>query len=198
MSENNSDRASWHVRWLRDGRLEFSGTFNPEDFDHYYGLPLITSSRSDRTLIAVPEYIPSGFYRNLIREINYAYSYQLYTSTYICLRKLFENLIIELLRTNFGTAELELYYREDRNRFQDFSVLLQNLSDKTPDFSQYTGGFDQRFFQFLLDFRERANSNAHTIDIINDPQYFEDNKERINDYFTLLCDVLRRISAVQV
>jgi hypothetical protein len=194
MSENDTDRARWQVRMLGDGRFIFSGTFKPEDFNHFLGIPIATSSRVvPSPLINIPAHLPSGFYSDLIKEINMAYSYFLYTSTYVCLRKLFENLVIELLRTRYGTAELPLYYDANRGRFQDFSILLDNLRGKSADFRQYTTGIDDHFFSFITDLRERANSNAHSIDVIREPKYFEDNKDMLNQYIVLLCDVHRRI-----
>ena len=156
-------------------------------------LQAMTGQVSGTQLISIPQHLPSPFFRELIDEINKAYSTALYTSTWVCLRKLFENLLIEMLRVRYGTTNIDLYYWEDKGRFHDFSVLTENLESRISDFRSYTDAFDQRFFDFLKSFREQANRPAHSIDILTDPNDFENKKSEINHYASLLCDVIRRI-----
>ncbi len=62
------------------------------------------------------------FYNELRDEINKAYQMRLFTSVMLLVRKLFENLIIEILRMKYPynkTGNLEIYYLENDRRFQN-------------------------------------------------------------------------------
>ena len=53
-------------------------------------------------LILVPNY-PDIFYKKLIEEINFQYITKHSMSLSVLMRKLFENLIIDILRKKYGT-----------------------------------------------------------------------------------------------
>jgi len=72
-------------------------------------------------------WVPDDFYGKLVDEINYLFLSRHLISTYILIRKLLENLIIDILRKKYGTASLNLYYDPTRRRFNDFAVLLESL-----------------------------------------------------------------------
>jgi len=156
-------------------------------------MQLMSGQISRTRLITMPQSLPSTLFQKLIDEINNVYSAGYYTSTWVCLRKLFENLLIELLRTKYGTSRIDLYYNESKRRFNDFSVLIKNLSDNVSEFQMYTLEFNNYFFNFLDNFREQANRTAHSIDIIEDHDKIDELSTSINHYCTLLCDVIRRI-----
>lgn len=198
MSED-SDLRSIEIKQRVNGSpyVRLSGTFSLDAIQHISGLLGGESTAQvikRPPLIEIPSVLPSQFFKSLISEINVAYTYQLYTSTYVCLRKLFENLIIELLRKKFGTTELNLYYWSEKGRFHDFSKLIENFESKVNDFRLHTSSFDQSFFDFLKNFREVASANAHSIDIYTDSKEFEDKRERMNHCVALLCNVINGIT----
>ena len=49
----------------------------------------------------------------------------MYQSTTILLRKLFENLLIDLLRTKYGSQKVEFFYNTEQNRFLEFYQLIK-------------------------------------------------------------------------
>ncbi len=51
-------------------------------------------------------WVPDDFYGKLVDEINYLFLSRHLMSTYILIRKLLENLIIDILRKKYGTASL--------------------------------------------------------------------------------------------
>jgi len=83
-------------------------------------------------------WLPDDFYKRLVDEINYLYINQFPMSLSILIRKLLENLIIDILRKKYGTHDLQLYYDSSRGRFHDFSVLLKNLDSKKEEFHYIT------------------------------------------------------------
>lgn len=197
MADKDSSEISVTYTRKADGSLEYSaaGTLDPRYAAKYLPVSVTNTVTFEVPLIAYPQNLPNDFYRKLIGELNTAYSHQLYTSTYMCLRKLFENLIIDLLRKKFGTGAnvLCLYYWADKGRFTDFSVLIENLENKVADYNAYTTSFDQHFFDFLKNFKDVANANAHSLDIYSDSKTIEEMKEKINHYLELFCCVIDRI-----
>jgi hypothetical protein len=104
------------------------------------------------------------FYSPLITDINACYKSRVYDAVLVLTRKLFENLLIELLRGHFGMEEISLFYIEEQGRFQPFSNLLENAKERSDDLRMYNPDIAS-----LLDemerFREKGNASAHSIDV---------------------------------
>ena len=48
-----------------------------------------------------------------------------------------ENLVIDILRTRYpqsGEGNLDIYFIKEDHRFQDFTMLIENLEDRKNDF----------------------------------------------------------------
>ncbi len=110
------------------------------------------------------------FYNKLRDEINDAYKMGLFTSVMLLSRKLFENLLIEILRIKYPpnqSGNLEIYFIKNGQRFQNFTVLLKNIEDKKSDFT-----VDEPLITEIISrikpFRKDANSSAHSIIIVSD------------------------------
>jgi len=128
------------------------------------------------------------FYKPLLLEINLAFRYGMVISLAVLIRKIFENLIIDILRKKYGTKELTLYYDPSRRRFQEFSVVLENFRIKRDDFLHITDKIDM-VIKDIQEFRETGNANAHSIDVMSDTGYYKTKQRTIQ--FSLL--VLIRI-----
>ncbi len=104
------------------------------------------------------------FYRELKEEINKCYKLGAFTATFILSRKLIENLLIDVLRLKFpvNKGNLEIYYRTDKKRFNDFAVLLENLENKKNEFGIDKENIEE-FLKLVKPFRPSANSNAHSL-----------------------------------
>ena len=126
-------------------------------------------------------------------EINKAYGYWLYTASIVLLRKLFENLIIDLLRTRYGVKKLELFYNEDKGMHYNLSTLIENLKDNISDFKMFTRAFNDDFFRFIHDLREKAGGSAHSIDISTNSKTLYNWKDAINQYTKLLRSVIQKV-----
>jgi|GEM_PF-1203300 len=138
-------------------------------------------------------WIPDDFYEELIGEVNRAYAYQLPMALSILIRKLLENLVIDILRKKHGTANLTLYYEPSRRKFNDFSVLLQNLDDKKADFHYITPSLDKSFINDLHRYRETGNSGAHSIDTNLTVEQFKADRDKINYLVRLLLKIFQRL-----
>lgn len=105
------------------------------------------------------------FYSDLAFQINMAYGYGIHCAVLVLVRKIFENLLIDLLRARYGMKRLELFFWKERGMHHSLSVLIKNLSENVSDFRPFTSAFDDEFFKFLNDLREKAGASAHSIHV---------------------------------
>lgn len=138
-------------------------------------------------------WIPNDFYKKLFDEINRLYAYNFPMSLSVLIRKLLENLIIDILRKKYGTSELSLYYDPSKHRFHDFSTLLKNLKSKKTDFNYITSSLNDHFIHDLNHYRETGNSAAHSIDVNLTTERLEGDKEKVNYIVQLLLRILQNI-----
>jgi hypothetical protein len=111
----------------------------------------------------------------------------------ILIRKLLENLIIDILRRKYGTAELSLYYDTSRRRFHDFSFLMRKLDSKKDDFRYISAGLDSSLIRRIDRYRETWNSGAHSIDIDLSIDQTSKDKDEINYLVQFLLRILQNI-----
>lgn len=110
------------------------------------------------------------FYNELRSEINKAYQERLFTSVMLLSRKLFENLIIEILRMKYPPnkpSNLEIYYLVNDQKFQNFTILLKNIEERKSDFT-VDEHLVTEIISLIKPFRKGANANAHSIIIVSD------------------------------
>lgn len=139
-----------------------------------------------KTLLVDNKYFQDKFYVDLVKEINGAYQCGLPSATWILLRKIVENLLIDCLRAKYGMARLDMFYRSDKRRFQDFSKLLLNFKENLDDFKPYSASIDSKLITILEQFKEIGNSHAHSIDLLATPESIEKQKAEINYVINLL------------
>lgn len=101
-----------------------------------------------------------------IAEVNKAYDKGCFTSAYMLIRKVIENLIIDILRAKYpesgGIANKELYYNVSQHRFLDFSVILDNLYKKRNDFGIDGKKIIERLNQLCKELKNDANYKVHS------------------------------------
>lgn len=136
-----------------------------------------------------------NYYSKLVFEINRAFGYGLYTATLVLVRKLFENLIVDLLRTRYGMKRIDVFYWKERHMHHSLSTLISNLRGNVEDFKIYTDAFDRdkNFFRFLDEIKEKADAGAHSLEILPDPDKNKVWKPSMNKYIELILWVIQRI-----
>jgi hypothetical protein len=108
--------------------------------------------------------VPGTFYPELVENINQCYSLGIYDATLVLTRKLLENLLIDILRDQYGKQKIDLYYLPGNHRFRNFSGLIDNFDKNLGDFKHLSGGLDSDFIDELNSFRQDANAEAHSIE----------------------------------
>lgn len=138
------------------------------------------------------------FYISLITEINTAYKINLWTSTKILLRKLFENLLIELLRERYRNDSTKTSFYYSKGQYQSFQNLKEAFKDANVlnDIGQFDQTIvkDKSFIPFLEKIRLHGDKNAHTMEIIHDSEEIKELKDDINNYSALLVRLINKIS----
>jgi len=113
------------------------------------------------------ERFPHDFYRDLVDQINASYQYALYSATQILIRKLLENGLIDILRKKYGRTHVDLFFDTAKNRFHDFSKLLDIAGKNINDFVHVKDSFGEDLLRRMNNFREQGNSSAHNINLDN-------------------------------
>lgn len=172
-------------------RIEGSMDFEPKGFSGEV-------MNGSETLITTR--FADEFYDNLALEINSAFRIRLLTATIVLIRKLFENLIIDLLRLKYGERPpyKELYYSMKDKRFHSFSTLIRNFEQHVDDFKAFNVRFQwdrskNDFFNFLRDIKERGDACAHSIELIHDPKGINTLELPMNKYSDLFVRLIQRV-----
>lgn len=114
------------------------------------------------------------FYDDLLDNINQCYRIGVYDGTFVLTRKMLENLVIDLLRKEYPKSYLRIYYNPNKRRFRNFSSLLEVFEYRLKDFQPYSNGLDGDLISDIRQFKNTANSDAHSI--VRKPR-----KEEIDD-----------------
>lgn len=98
-------------------------------------------------------------------EINRAYTFKCYTSTFVLCRKVLENLIVSILRKKYPENKKEhkeKYWDLNRGRFLNFGALLKNFRDSSMDF-----GPEKQLVERICEkadrFKETADEMTHSL-----------------------------------
>jgi hypothetical protein len=104
------------------------------------------------------------FRKGNVDEINRAYTYGCYTCVFVLLRKLIENMLIDILRHRFpdlSQTNKELYFDTTKKRFKDFGIIVDNFRKKSSEF-----GMDkklvERIAQLSQQLKTEGNDKAHS------------------------------------
>lgn len=140
-------------------------------------------------------FLPNSFYLNLVNEINWCYNTRAFTATIVLIRKLLENLILDILRKKYqnDSSKEKLFWNEKRKRFPRFVELINNFEKQKKDFYKLTGALDEKFFKFLHTIREIGNKGTHTMEEIVRKSQLDEKREMIELRALILLDLLRKI-----
>lgn len=104
------------------------------------------------------------FKKGHLQELNRAYTFGCYTAVFILMRKIIENLIIDILRAKYPSKkkiDRELYFDISQGRYHDFSVILKNLYDKRADFAPENTAVE-RLYSHAKNLKNDANDKTHS------------------------------------
>ncbi|MBA7520505.1 hypothetical protein ES705_12601 [subsurface metagenome] len=124
----------------------------------------------------------SDIYREVITEINNTYKFGFFTSMYILIRKLLENLIYDCLKNYYGKKNIEKFFNTSKTKHHGFSTLRLNFNAliKEPGFIAMVGSVDQKVIDLLGEFKDTGNVNAHSLFNFPHQSFIEEKKEEID------------------
>ncbi|MHA1863237.1 MAG: hypothetical protein ACTSWA_05660 [Candidatus Thorarchaeota archaeon] len=165
-------RKLWILEVPPPSSLIFSNTFKdgnvyiPKDMETEEEKGKKTGTQKTRSTKPVERFLdidspPTDAYRDLVNEINFCFANQACAATIVLTRKLVENLIVDILRKNYGMAGLDLFFEKGKHRFRGLSELIANLRSNVADFDTF--GLKKRHITTMEKLREEANANAHSI-----------------------------------
>lgn len=131
------------------------------------------------------------FYDRLVSEINFCYRCACFQSVTVLARKMAENIVIEILRTqykNHKTKGLNLYWDKRKGRFHDLSFLLDILEkrNKTNIFGPEKDTI-KKVVSLMKPFRKNSNATAHSL--IENPTEQQVHQMKIPEIIALLHQV---------
>lgn len=129
-------------------------------------------------------------YHTLVNDINESYRYHIYDGTMVLTRKLFENMVFEILRGEHAGENVQMFFDHENQRHYHFDELLNNLKLSVPDLKRFTKeGFDSEMVEEIRDLKDKGNKSAHSIRV----NYEEGDVENLADDATYLAEVIYEI-----
>jgi len=149
---------------------------------------------------AIPDYLsiqvfPDEFYKAITENINLAYKYGLYTAAMVLIRKMLENLLIDILRKKYGMKNLDLFFDPQHGRFRMFNELIRNFEGKLQDF-KYIEPRIEEILTELKNMREECNAAAHSLgkEIKLKRDSLDNIREKVNFLVSMMIRVYNNIS----
>ena len=155
---------------------ELAGGLESEDLQKYPALQSLEGERTDiaaglPTLTTTTELfldiegVPNSFYADLIDNINQCYRIGVYDATFVLTRKLLENQILDLLRKECDSSEVDVYFVPENGRVRGFRALLEAFETRLDSYKPYSGGVDDELVRKIKRFKSPADAQAHTIEV---------------------------------
>lgn len=134
-------------------------------------------------------------YTDVIDEINNTYKFGFFTSMYILIRKLLENLIYDCLKKYYGTGDLDKFFDKSKAKHHGFSTLRSNFNAliQETNFLAMVGDVDQKIIDLLGEFKDSGNVNAHSLFNFAHQNFVEEKKEEINLLLRRLKSILENL-----
>lgn len=104
-----------------------------------------------------------GRYAQLVDDINECYRYRIYDATMVLTRKLFEDLVFQILKTHYSGDDVQMFYDQDNSRHYSFDELLNNLVDAVPILKRYSRELDRGLVEDVRSLKNEGNAGAHAI-----------------------------------
>lgn len=170
--------------------LSFDGLQRYEDLLSEHG---ISTERTREDHFIEVNTVASSYYRKLIDDINKCYRYGINDATLVLTRKLFENMIIDTLRAEFGGAGTELYFNPEIRQFLGLGVLCGTLSGKIPELENYSRHLNKDLIERLEEFKERGNREAHSVRVNISNDELEAMRSDATELTTILYDLREEV-----
>lgn len=117
----------------------------------------------------------------LVTNINRSYRNEINDGTLVLTRKLYENLIVEILRMELGGEEIDIYYNTSTGRHHGLGTLCGNLRGKISELGHYSRQLNDELVDSIEDFKQPADSQTHAVRIGMTDEELEEMSEEATD-----------------
>ncbi|QLK26370.1 hypothetical protein HYG81_01755 [Natrinema zhouii] len=129
-------------------------------------------------------------YQKLVDDINRSYRYRIYDGTMVLTRKMFENLVFEILRGEYAGDDVQMFFDQENQRHYSFDELLNNLKVGVPNLKRFTKeGFNREMVESIRNMKDKGNRSAHSIRVDFDEGEIESISEDATDLAEVLYEV---------
>lgn len=158
----------------------------------------ISSNVKEKSYLEI-ENVPDDFYRQLINLINECYNKEVYAVVPVLIRKLLESLIVDILKSKYGHANVNMFFDSSNNKYFGFNRLLKTFEDNLNDFKVDMPSLDKRILREISRFREKGNTSVHVLelDINKDKSELDRDKGSINHIVKLLIRLEKNVTKLR-
>jgi hypothetical protein len=133
------------------------------------------------------------FYERLIMDINECYRVRVNSASLVLTRKLFENLLVDILRWHYGMDDIEMFFDPDQGYHHGLSRLKRNVRNNVNDFRVYSRDIDVDLLDKLDQFKESGDASAHSIVVDISDEEIETMTNDATQLTNILYDIRRGI-----
>lgn len=124
---------------------------------------LVSTREEGDLFIDTDGFDDDGRYAQLVDDVNECYRYRIYDATLVLSRKLFEDLVFQILKTHYSGDDVQMFYDQENDRHYSFDELLNNLSEAVPTLRRYSRELDRALVEGLRELKNEGNAGAHAI-----------------------------------
>lgn len=146
----------------------------------------LDNHREDGDLFIDTDAVDDERYEKLIEDINDSYRYRIHSGTMVLSRKLFEDMVFEILKTHYAGDNVQMFYNQEDDCHYSFNELLNNLKDGVPTLRRYSRELDDAFVEEIRDLKNAGNKGAHSIRV----EFTDDQVEEWSSDATRFAEVL--------
>ncbi|WP_066411373.1 hypothetical protein [Halorubrum aethiopicum] len=166
-----------------------------EHFENCVDTSLVEEPREDRFIDT--DVVEDQFYEQLVEDINECYRVRVNDAVLVLTRKLFENLLADILRGHYGRQNIELFFDSDRGYHHSLAELKKNLRDNVGDFRIYSRDIDEELLDKLDDFKEHGDAGAHSIVVGRTDEEIEGMADEATRLTKVLYDLWQGVQSAQ-
>lgn len=146
--------------------------------------------RDEEDLFIDTDAVDDERYEKLIEDINDCYRYRIYDGMMVLTRKLFEDMVYQILKTHYAGEQSDMFYDQDNGQHYSFDDLLTNLKDGVPTLRMYSRELERPMVEEIRDLKDEGNTGAHSIRINFGDEEVEEWSGNATQFTEILYEVL--------
>lgn len=151
---------------------------------------VLHDERDEDDLFIQTDMVEDEHHEKLIEDINASYRHRIYDGTMVLTRKLFEDIVYEILKTHYAGDDVRMFYDQENDQHYNFDGLLNNLKEGISSLRRYSRDLDDQLVEKVRDLKRAGNAGAHSIRVDFTDDEVEEWASDATRMFEVLYDVL--------